>query len=134
MFHRLPSLASRLWSLVQSSLHSLEHSLVLPARDPADPRFITAQDLFAFEVAPVGQGRDLLAARLLCLHGHVGQLRAVVTEVGDLVRNDEVVLDIDRRLHVVADHPSAASAFGRGRVDTRLIDGGANGIHCRVAA
>ena len=35
-------------------------------------------------------------------HGHLAQLRAIVTDVSDLVRHDQMVFGIDRRLHVLA--------------------------------
>ena len=68
-----------------------------------DAGIVAGLDLRAAEVAAVGEGLQLaLAHRLACGHRHRAQLRAVAADVGDLVRNDEVVLGVDRRLHVVA--------------------------------
>jgi uncharacterized membrane protein len=37
---------------------------------------------------------------------HVEELMAIATDVGDFVRDDEMLLRIDRNLHVVADNPN----------------------------
>jgi hypothetical protein len=58
----------------------------------------------AAEVAAVGQGGDVLAARcLLCLERHGRELAAVVPLVSHLVGHDQMVLGIDGDLHIVAD-------------------------------
>ena len=41
---------------------------------------------------------------------HGGELRAIRADVGHLVRDDQVVLRLDRHLHVVADDAGAAAA------------------------
>lgn len=46
--------------------------------------------------------------------GHRGERCAVMADVGDFVRNDQVVPGIDRSLHVVADHAGAFAAGGHG--------------------
>lgn len=71
------------------------------------------QDFFAFEIPSVCDRRELLdphdPSRLL---GHGAQLIAIAPVVRDLVRHDQMVLRVDRCLHVVADH-SAAAGFHR---------------------
>src|SRR5205823_11437313 len=61
----------------------------------------TGQDLVAVEVAAVGQGSDLLAARgLLCLERHRHKLVAVVPLIGHLVGHDQMVLGVDGDLYI----------------------------------
>jgi hypothetical protein len=48
----------------------------------------------------------------LCAEGHRDELRSVMTDIGHFVRNNQVVLDIDGGLHVVA-NDSGALAAGR---------------------
>ena len=62
------------------------------------------QNLVAAEVAAVGHGGDLLAARgLLRLQRHGGELVAIVSLVDHLVGDDQMVLGIDRDLHTIHD-------------------------------
>src|SRR5437762_5930927 len=66
-----------------------------------DPRTFAREDLVAVEVAAVGQGGDLVAARgLLCLERHGRKLLAVVPLISHLVRHDQMVLRVDGDLHV----------------------------------
>src|SRR5437879_386196 len=74
----------------------------------ATPRTFAREDLVAVEVAAVGHGGDLVAARgLLCLERHGRKLLAVVPLISHLVRHDQMVLRVDGDLHVVADRGSA---------------------------
>ena len=58
----------------------------------------------AAEVAAVGHGGDLLAARgLLRLQRHGRELVAIVSLVDHLVGDDQMVLGIDRDLHTIHD-------------------------------
>jgi hypothetical protein len=67
-------------------------------------RAFAREDLVAVEVAAVGQGGDLLAARgLLCLERHGRKLVAVVSLIGHLVGHDQMVLGVDGDLYIVAD-------------------------------
>ncbi|MNN86466.1 hypothetical protein D3C81_2038900 [compost metagenome] len=66
------------------------------------------QDFFAFEIPSVCDRRELLDAHGLSrLLGHGAQLVSIDSVVRDLVGHDQVVLRVDRRLHVVADHSGA---------------------------
>jgi len=79
------------------------------------PGSLAGQHLLAVEVAAVGQGRDLLAARGgLRLQPHRLQLGSVMAQVGHLVRYDQVVLGVYGGLHIVADHARAPSAGRHG--------------------
>src|ERR1043166_2547757 len=81
--------------------------------DRRDARAFAGQDLVAVEVAAVGQGGDLLAARgLLSLKRHGRKLVAIVPLIGHLVGDDQMVLSVDGDLHIVAD---GGSAFAAGR-------------------
>ena len=78
------------------------------------------EDLVAVEVAAVGQGGDLLAARgLLCLERHGRKLMAVVPLIGHLLGHDQMVLGVDDDLYIVADG-SGAFAAGRHRTGVRI--------------
>ena len=81
------------------------------------------QDVAAFVVAAIRQC-DELVFRGSCLGklGPVRQLTAVMADVGDLVGHDQVVLGIDRGLHVVA-HDARAPAAGRHRSRIRIGQG-----------
>src|SRR6202790_4183837 len=71
------------------------------------------ENLVAAEVATIGQGGDLLAARgLLCLERHGRKLVAVVPLVDHLVGHDQMVLGVDGDLYIVAD---GRGAFAAGR-------------------
>ena len=73
------------------------------------------QHLVAVVIAAVGQHGDLLASgRIQRLLPHRGQLRPVGADVGDLVRDDQMVLGIDGHLDIVADDAGALAA-GRHR-------------------
>ena len=62
---------------------------------------LAGQNLFAFEVAAISDRRQLAhARRLLDLPGHRRELAAIVADIGDLVRNDQVMLRIDHGLHM----------------------------------
>jgi len=74
---------------------------------------LACQYLIAVEIAPISQNSDPLASRrLLRLKRHWHELCSVVAHIGHFVRHDQVVLDIDSGLHVVADD---AGAFAAGR-------------------
>src|SRR4029453_499281 len=75
----------------------------------------TRQDLFAVEVSAVGDSIEALRSqRRLCLLSHGRELRPVGPDVGYLMRDNQVMLGIDRNLDVVA-HDTGASAAGRHR-------------------
>jgi len=69
-----------------------------------DADFLARHDFFPAEVTTISDNLDVFGlhggARTLC-HGR--QLAAIVTDVGDLMVDDQVVLRIDCRLYVVAD-------------------------------
>jgi hypothetical protein len=63
------------------------------------------------EVAAIGHRIERLRLESgLRLLRHGGELRAIRADVGHLVRDDQVVLRLDRHLHVVADDARAAAA------------------------
>ena len=69
-----------------------------------DARFLARQNLLAVEVAAIGDGIEVLHfQRRLRPLGHGRKLRPVVTDVGHLMRDDQMMLRIHRDLHVVAD-------------------------------
>lgn len=81
----------------------------------SNARLLACQDFHPAEVASVGN--DVKVFRpggFASLLGHRGERRAVMADVGDFVRNDQVVPGIDRRLHVVADYAGAFAAGGHG--------------------
>ena len=51
---------------------------------------------------------------LACLLGRAGELIAIEAFLGDLVCHDQVMLGIDRRLHVVADDARTTTVRGHG--------------------
>ena len=66
-------------------------------------------DLSTLVVTAIGDDFDLFRADLgACLLGHAGKLTAVGADVGDLVRDDQMVRRVDGGLHVVADYARAA--------------------------
>jgi len=68
------------------------------------PALLASQDLCAVEVAPVGNDIEAFCLqRVFRLPGHTGKLRPVGTDVGHLMRDDQMMLGIDGHLHVVAD-------------------------------
>src|ERR1700751_2430619 len=74
---------------------------------------LACQYLIAVEIAAVGHGGDLLAARgLLCLERHGRKLVAVVPLIGHLVGYDQMVLGVDGDLYIVAD---GGGTFAAGR-------------------
>ena len=78
-------------------------------------RLLALQDLVTLEVAAIGNDREAVDARGLAgLLRHRRQLGPVIADVGDLVRDDQVVLVIDRGLHVVANNAGATTAGGHG--------------------
>jgi SOS response associated peptidase (SRAP) len=77
------------------------------------PGVFACQYLIAVEIAPISQNSDLLVScRLLRLERHRHELGSVMAEIGHFVRHDQVVLDANRGLHIVADD---AGAFAAGR-------------------
>ena len=76
---------------------------------------LAGQHLVAVVIAAVGQHREFLASgRIQRLLPHRGQLRPVAADIGDLVRDDQMVLGIDGHLNIVADDAGALAA-GRHR-------------------
>ena len=74
------------------------------------PASLALQDLLALEVTAVGHHGKLVDARGRArLFGHLRQLVTIDTVGDDLVRHDQVVLGIDRGLHVVADDATVAA-------------------------
>ena len=53
----------------------------------------------------------LRAKRITRLFGHLGQLRAIVSNIGDFVGNDQVVFCVYCSLHVVANRAGSAAAL-----------------------
>jgi hypothetical protein len=83
---------------------------------------------------PDGAGRDRTGAlgglpegtgRLLRLLGHLRDLAAVVAYIGDLVRDDQVMLGVDRGLDIVADHARVAIDRASGPVSAICLSGAA---------
>jgi len=75
-----------------------------------DPDLLACQDLFTLEITPVRQRRELRGSeRITRVLGHRGQMRAVVADVADLVRHDQMMLGVHCRLEVVANHAGAAA-------------------------
>src|SRR5207302_3553214 len=75
----------------------------------------SGQDLVTAEIAAVGQGSDLLATwGVLCLERHGRKLMTVVSLIGHLVGDDQMVLGFDGDLHIVADRGGTLAA-GRHR-------------------
>ena len=68
-----------------------------------DPGLLAGLDVLDLEIAPVGHDRDCLdPENLLCRFGGLRQQTHVHDLVGDLLLDDQLVLGIDRDLHVVA--------------------------------
>jgi hypothetical protein len=79
------------------------------------PSSLTGEDLLAFEVAAIGDRRQFAhARRFLRLLRHHRELAAIVADIGDLMRNDQVMLRIDHGLHIVADQPRVLAARRHG--------------------
>ena len=80
-----------------------------------DARLLALQDLVTLEVATIGNDREVLDARGFAgALRHRRQLGPVVADVGDFVRDDQVVFVIDRSLDVVANNAGAPAAGGHG--------------------
>jgi len=74
---------------------------------------MAGQDFFAAEVAAVSKRSELSRAnRSTRFLGHCGELVAVVADVCHLMLDDEMVLCIDGRLHVVANDTATARHYG----------------------
>src|SRR5258708_33787406 len=74
-----------------------------PGHDRRNARAFARENLVAAEVAAVGHGGDLLAARgLLCLERHGRKLVAVVPPGGHLRGPDRTVAGVGRDLYIVA--------------------------------
>jgi hypothetical protein len=70
-----------------------------------DASFGAGTDLLALIVSTIGKGDHLGSADLsLCGLGHLKQVRAIMAAVRHCGGDDDVVLGIDGRLDVVADH------------------------------
>ncbi len=96
-----------------------EEAALGPARrqgfghDRRDACAFAQEDLVAIEVAAVGQGGDLLAARgLLYVERHGRKLVAVVPLIDHLMGDDQMVLGVDGDLNIVADGGGAFAAGG----------------------
>ena len=96
------------------------------------PACVAIQYLFALEVTAVGHhGERVDAHGRARLFGHRRQLVAIDTLGDDFVRHDQMVLGIDRGLHVVADDATVAALHrARIRVGQRQLLIGA-GEHLR---
>ena len=72
---------------------------------PHDTRSIAREDLFAFEIAAIGQHRQFFRIHgLTSVSAHRCQLSSVVPNVRDLMSHDHVMFRIYRGLHVIAHH------------------------------
>jgi hypothetical protein len=70
-----------------------------------NPGLFACQDFLTFKVAPIRNNVQVIAAqRGFCRLRHRRQLRSVGTDVGDLVRDNQMVRGVDRTLHIVGDH------------------------------
>ncbi len=86
-----------------------------------DTRLFARQNLRAVEVAAVSDHIEALRLqRRLCLLGHVGELGSIRADIGHFMGDDQMVLGVDRCLHIVADHSRASPARRhRARVGVR---------------
>ncbi|MNQ60183.1 hypothetical protein D3C85_744540 [compost metagenome] len=74
---------------------------------------MAGKDLPAFVIPAVSHHRQRFELhRLTGLLGHRAELITVVTHIGHFVRNDQMVLGIDRRLYVVTHDSFAARHHG----------------------
>ncbi len=83
-------------------------------------RFLARQDLFAVEVAAVGD--DIEARRFqryLRLLGHVRELRPIGPDVAHFMRDDQMMLGVDGDLDIVA-HDTGTSAARCHRAGIRI--------------
>jgi hypothetical protein len=77
------------------------------------PGVLASQHLFAVEITPIGKDRDLpVSCRLLRSECHRYELCSVMTHIGHVVRNNQVVLGVYCGLYVITDD---SSAFAAGR-------------------
>ncbi|QDL05994.1 hypothetical protein PALA37_02515 [Pseudomonas aeruginosa] len=77
-------------------------------------RLLARQDFHPAEVASVGNdAKAFRSGGFASLLGHRGERCTVMADVGDFVRNDQVMPGIDRRLHVVADYAGALPELSR---------------------
>lgn len=73
-----------------------------------DPGFMAGQDFLAVEITTVSDcGKSRGADRSAGFLGHVGQLVAIAAVIRHVVLNDQMMLGVDRGLHVVADDATA---------------------------
>lgn len=76
---------------------------------------LTCPYLRTAEVPPVGDNLQLRSAHcVLCSERHSAKLSVIVSDIGYLVFNDQVVSRIYRRLHVIAHYAGASSACRHG--------------------
>lgn len=101
------------WSLVVAG-----HCLGYERRDA---NLFARQNLRSFEVATVGEHIQGFFTHSVFGSGrYVGQLRTIMTEIHDLVRDNEMMFGIHRDLNVLADDTSAPTAgFHGARVGIR---------------
>ena len=90
-----------------------------------DPGLLAGLDVLDLEITPVGDDRDPLhAENLLCRFGGLCQQTHIHNLVGDLLLDDQLVLGVDRDLHVVAHRNMRVrrhrSAVGVGERDLAL--------------
>jgi hypothetical protein len=63
------------------------------------------QGVLTFKVAPIRNDVQVIAAqRGFGRLRHRRQLRSIGADVGDLVRDNQMVRGVDRTLHIVSDH------------------------------
>ena len=80
-----------------------------------DAGFLAGQDLFAVEVAAVGDDIEFSTSSVAFVSlATVRELRSVGPDVGHLMRDDQMMLGVDGDLDVVA-HDAGAAAAGRHR-------------------
>ena len=80
-----------------------------------DAGVLARLDLLAVEVTAIGDGLEFLdLQRFFGRLRRIRELRAIRAHIRYLVRDDQMVLGVDRRLHIVADDAGAAPA-GRHR-------------------
>ena len=70
-----------------------------------DTGLFAGQDFLTFEVTPIRNDVQVIAAqRGFRRLRHGRQLRSIGADVGDLVRDNQMVRGVDRTLHIVSDH------------------------------
>lgn len=87
-----------------------------PLYEGSDAGLLASKNFQTFVIASVGHHRQRLSADLFTrLVRHIAQLPTVITNVGHLMGNDQMVLVVDSCLHVVANRSGASAASGVAR-------------------